>query len=164
MSDPVSIGLMIAGTAAAVGGSIYSANAAKQQAGYDASVAESNADRAENNAAQLLAENARRAVEFKQDYADFSKSQEVVRSKSGVYAYSGTPLEVAMRSGREADEELERRRYNASQGHRDREDQAAGLRANAINIRMGGGARQTAGYIQAGTSLLQGGAKVKRYW
>ena len=155
--------LMAASTALAVGGAIYSANAANTQAKYDASVQQGNADRAENNAAQLTAENARRAVEFREDYSDFAKSQEVVRSKSGVYAYSGTPLQVALQSGREADEELERRRYNAAQGRRDIEDRAAGFRADAINIRMGGRARRTAGYIQAGTSLLQGLERYDRY-
>lgn len=163
MSDPLSIGLMIAGTAAAVGGAIYSGNAANQQAGYNAQVAEGNADRAEIKAEQLVAENARRAVEFREDYSDFAKQQEVVRTKSGVYAYSGTPLQTAMRSAQEADEELERRRYNASQGRRDVEDQAAGFRANAVNIRMGGRAARTASYFQAGTALMSGAARVSRY-
>ena len=108
MSDPVTIGLMIASTAASVGGAIYSANAAKVGADYDASVSEANADRADVTAAQLVAENARRAVDFRADYSDFARSQEVARTKQGVYAYSGTALEVAMASAREADDELAR--------------------------------------------------------
>jgi hypothetical protein len=155
--------MMMASTAVAVGGAIYSANAAKVGADYDASVSEANADRADVSAAQLVAENARRAVDFREDYSDFARSQEVARTKQGVYAYSGTALEVAMASAREADDELARRAYNAAQGRRDTEDRAAGFRANAINIRIGGRARQTAGYIQAGTSLLQGAARVSRY-
>jgi hypothetical protein len=163
MADPLSIGLMIAGTAAAVGGTIYSANAAKQQAGYDASVSEGNAARADVTAEQIVAENARQEVDFRRDYTDFSKSQEVARTKSGVYAYSGTPLQVAMESGRNADDEIQRRRYNAEQGFRDTQDRAAGFRANAVNLRIGGRARQTAGYIQAGKSLMSGSERVSRY-
>jgi len=156
--------MMVAGTAMAVGGAIYAGNAANQQAGYNAQVAEGNADRAEIKANALVAENARRAVEFRRDYADFAKQQEVVWRKSGVVAETGTPFEVAMESGRKADEELERRRYNAAQGRRDIEDQAAGFRANAVNIRVGGRAAQTASYFQAGTALMGGAARVKRYW
>jgi hypothetical protein len=155
--------MMVASTAMSVGGAIYAANAAKQQADYNASVSEGNADRADIKAEALVAENARREVEFREDFRDFAKSQEVARRKSGVVAESGTALLVALESGREADEEIERRRYNAAQGYRDTKDQAAGFRANAVNIRIGGKAARTAGYIQAGTSLLQGGARIAKY-
>jgi hypothetical protein len=155
--------MMMASTAVAVGGAIYSANAAKVGADYDASVSEANAARADVTAAQLVAENARDAVGFREDFSDFARSQEVARTKQGVYAYSGTPLQVAMASAREADDELARRAYNAAQGRRDTEDRAAGFRANAVNIRIGGRARRTAGYIQAGTSLLRGLERYERY-
>jgi hypothetical protein len=163
MADPVSIGLMVAGTAMAAGGAIYSANAAKQQADYSAGVSNRNADTAEIKAETLVAENARREVEFVEDYTDFAKSQEVQRRKSGVVAETGTPMEIAMASAREADDEIQKRRYNAAQGYRDTMDQAAGYRANAVNIRIGGRARQTAGYVMAGTSLMSGAGKAYRY-
>ena len=163
MADPFSLSLMAAATVATVGAGIYSAVAADTEAKYDASVQQGNADRAENNAAQLTAENARRAVEFRENFFDYSKEQAVRRRKSGVEAESGSALLTALEAGREADEELERRRYNAAQGRRDIEDRAAGFRADAINIRMGGRAKRTAGYIQAGTSLLQGAERISRY-
>jgi hypothetical protein len=163
MSDPLTIGLMIAGTAASVGGAIYSANAAKVGAEHDADVSEANAARKDVTAAQLVAENARDAVRFRADYSDFAKSMEVQRTKSGVYAYSGTALEVAMASARNADDELARREYNAAQGRRDIEDQAAGLRVNAQLQLYGGRAERTARYINAGTSLLRGGARIAKY-
>lgn len=159
----LSTGLMVAGLAASVGGMIYSANAAKVGADYDADVSRANAARAKISAAQLVAENAQRAVKFRAEYSDFAKSQEVARRKSGVEAGTGTALEVAMASARNADDELARRAYNAAQGRRDLEDRAAGLYANAVNISIGGRAKRTAGYIQAGTSLLRGGARVAKY-
>ncbi len=159
----MAMALMVAGTALAVGGAIYSANAAKQQADYDASVAERNAESADIKAETLVAENARKEIDFIEDYTDFAKQQEVVRTKSGVYAYSGTPMQVAMKSAQEADKEIYLRRYNAEQGRRDTKDQAAGFRAHAVNVRIGGEAKRTAGYIQAGSSLMAGGAKIAKY-
>ena len=164
MSDPLTIGLLIGGTIASVGGAIYAGNAAAVGADYDASVQQGNAARLDNNAKQLTEENNRRAVEFRRDFTDFAKQQEVRRRKSGVVAESGTALATALESGRRADEELERRRYNAAQGRRDTEDQAAGFRANAINIQMGGRSQQTAAYLKAGKSLMAGGREVYRYW
>ena len=155
--------MMVASAAIAAGGAIYSANAAKQQADYNARVSEGNADRADIKAEALVAENKRREGDFVDEFFDFSKSQEVARRKSGVVAESGTPWLVAMESARNADEDIERRRYNAAQGYRDTKDQAASFRANAVNIRIGGEARQTAGYIQAGSSLLASGAKIAKY-
>tara|TARA_R110002020_G_scaffold305943_2_gene521892 strand:+ start:773 stop:1255 length:483 start_codon:yes stop_codon:yes gene_type:complete len=155
--------LMVASTALAVGGAIYSANAAKQQADYDASVAERNAESADIKAETLVAENARREIDFIEDYTDFAKQQEVLRRKSGVEAETGTSMLVAMKSAQEADKEIQHRRYNAEQGRRDTKDQAAGFRAHAVNVRIGGEARRTAGYIQAGTSLMSGASRIEKY-
>ena len=155
--------MMVASMAIAAAGSVYAANAAKQQADYNASVSNRNADSAEIKAKTLVGENDRREVEFREDFGDFAKSQEVQRRKSGVVAETGTPLLVALESGREADNEIQLRRYNAAQGYRDTMDQAAGYRANAINQRIAGKAARTAGYISATSSLLASGAKAAKY-
>ena len=155
--------MMVASLAAQVGGAIYAGNAAKQQADYDASVSDVNADSEKIKARVLKRQNAEASADFRKDFSYFSKTQGVKRRKSGVVAESGSPWLTAMESGREAARELQQMAWNAEHGIDATNRRAAMFGANAGILRIGGGTARTTANIYAGRSLLAGGYKLAQH-
>jgi len=122
---------------------------------YNASIAERNAEVAEQQGEQLVYANELEVEKFKDDFQDLQAATQQGYRYSGFVAGSGTPLKVAIENAAQADEEIAIRRYNAKVGKQQAEESALQQRMQGQLQRMYGKQARLAGYINAGSSLLQ---------
>lgn len=147
MSDPITAGLILAGTTMSAIGSIQQGKAAEQAAEYNAqtSMEQAAAARAEGEAeAQRLRREGRRNI----------GTMRASISKSGVTS-QGSPMLALAESAAMNELDVLNTRYSAQSSARASERQAGLQRAE-------GRSAKRAGLIGAGTSLLTGGAKASR--
>lgn len=138
----------IAGVLVSAAGAIYSGMQQKQAADYNAKVAENQAQSIQNKAMyeeQIHRERVRKIL----------SAQRSVFGASGLDTASGSPLLVREDSAMQGEMDAMAIRYGG-------DVEAANARSAANLYRMQGRTAQTAGFIQAGGSLLSGGAQVYR--
>lgn len=146
----VAVGITAAGTAASVGGAVYAGVAAKQQADYEADVANANATNAQNQA----------KVQEQQYRAQAAQKEGAVRAAYGAAGVTGqgSPLDIlgAQSLAQEQDALLIRARGQSQANAYQEQAAAAGMRGQASLI--GGGLNAAgAGLSGAGrTSILAG--------
>lgn len=142
--------LMLAGTAVSTISAIEQADAAKDRGRALAQMAEKDAA-LEREAAGKRAESIRRAGRAQQSEA------RAALSASGVEVSAGTPVRIQREIGRLAEEDaMEELLYGSRAGER-LEDQASMQRRAGRNA-------QRAGYLDAGGSVLSGGARAYDSW
>jgi len=122
---------------------------------YNAAINERNAQVAEQQGEQLVYANELEIEKFKDDFQDLQAATTQAFRYNGFVAGSGTPLKVALANAAEADEEIAIRRYNAKVGKQQTEESATQERMQGQLNRMYGRQARLAGYINAGSSLLQ---------
>jgi len=155
--------IIAAGVGSAVAGAVGSIASGKQQEAaykYNASINERNAQVAEMQGEQLVYANELEIERFKDDFQDLQAATTQAFRYNGFAAGSGTPLKIALANAAEADEEIAIRRYNAKVGKQQTEESATQERMQAQLNRLYGRQARTAGYINAGTSLLKAGAQM----
>ncbi len=148
-STGVEVALLIGAAVAAAGTaySVYAAGQAQQQAaGYNADVAENQAQAARNAAAvdeEASREKARR----------IQAAARATYGASGASQEEGSPLLVLMDNARQSELEVQRIRYSG-------ELAARGYQNEANRVRYEGAQAAQAGTIGAGISLLSSGASI----
>ena len=146
--ETIALIALAAGTAASVGGAVYSGVQAKQTAKQQSSQALINATIARESA-KAEAEDVRRRARY------MLGTQLAATGASGVQL-EGSPLMVMLDTAAEQELEAQRRLYAG-------ELTATGRTQEAENIRQRGQAAATASYIQAGSTLLTSGLQYERY-
>ncbi|WP_312252723.1 hypothetical protein [Stenotrophomonas sp.] len=136
--------------ALSAGAAIYQGEQQKDYNNYLAAQADADA-KAERGAAMVEAERIRKASKKQRSEAV------AALAASGVDVSSSTALKIDEEIARGAEEDA----YLTLTGGSDR---AARLNAEASGARYAGKQAQTAGYINAGTSLLNSGSNIGRGW
>lgn len=143
MYDP-GTALIVFSTLFTAGSALYQGQQAKKQADYNASVAEADAAAAKQKAEydeKMHRERVRRLL----------SSQRAAYGKSGV-DLAGSPLLMLQDTAKEGELDALAIRYGG-------DVEASRNRSEANLLRMQGRAARTSGYLQAGGTLLSGGAK-----
>ena len=161
MADPLTIAIL-AGSAVQAAGQIQAGKDAKAAHDYNAQVADRNAEAERINAERVEFLETAEVEKFRKNYADFADSQRMAFASNNVVTTSGTPLAVALQSATEAETEISNNIYNIKLGKQAREEAALNQELEGRLQRMYGRSAERAGYIQAGTSLLRGGADMYR--
>lgn len=131
----------VVATAASVGGSIYASQQAAKAEEYQADVAKVQGEQAQMAAESEAKDRARRSR--------YLLGQQLAAAGASGVAVEGSPLLAMVESG--VQEDLERRRI-LYKGYLS----ASGARSDAALARYQASSYRTAGYIQAGQSLLRG--------
>lgn len=161
MADPVTIGVMMAGSA------LLNARSAVQQ-GYAAKAAgEANAMMGERNAriAEQQAEQIKRSAEFdverfRSNFGELQASAETAYRFNGFVASEGTPALQVMENARQADEEIYTMRFNAATQQTAAMESATENRLQAKLDRMRGSQALKASRYAAAGSLLSGATQI----
>lgn len=139
--------MAVVSTVASTAAAVYTASQASDAQEYNAQVAE-----AQGAQAQLSAE---AEAEDRRRRARYLLGQQLVAAGSSGIALEGSPLLVMVDSGVQEDLEARRIRYKGYL-------EASGMRSQAALSRYQAGQTTTAGYINAGTSLLRGAGNTYR--
>jgi hypothetical protein len=167
MPAVVMVGIMAVGTIiSAVGMYAQSRAAAKAQedqadiamaqARHSATVANYNADRDEENAAQVRKKGEYDVELQKEKLRRLLGTQRLAFASSGVELSSGSPLEVMLQQTRDSELDIEATRYNTELEAKEYERKAWMGRYSALNTLKTGVATQDAGYSQAGATRTAG--------
>jgi len=148
MCDPVT--LMIAATAVTAGSSIMQGMQAKETADANAELARRQGA-ADQDAAVAQAEKIRKAGQQQAGQAN------AALAASGVSIGSGTPVLIDEQIYRDSESDAMNTILTGTRQQRSANDQAALLESQGQNA-------QTAGFLNAGASVLAGGAKVGKGW
>lgn len=157
--------LMIAsavGSAVSAVGSIQAGRDAKAAHDYNAQIADRNAEAERINAERVEFLETARVEKFRREYADFADAQRMAFAANNVSAATGTPLLLALQSEREAETEIRNNIYNIKLGKQARDEAALNQQLEGRLQRMYGQRAQSAGYMQAGRSLLSGASNMYR--
>lgn len=122
---------------------------------YNAAIDDRNAKVNEMQGDQLVLSSEVEIDQFQKDFEDVLAATSQAYRYNGFVAGTGTALDVAMENASEADREIRTRRYNASIGKQQAEESAVMNRLQGNLNRMYGRQARLAGYINAGSSLLQ---------
>lgn len=141
---------LVASTVLAAGGAAYSGQQQKKMANYQAAQAEADAD-ASKAAAKVEAERIRKAGREQAAAANASLAA------SGVETGEGTALRITSGITEDSEQDAYQTILNGA-------NSASRLQAQAQADRFSGNNAATAGYINAGSSLLSGGAKAYNGW
>ncbi|UTJ53346.1 hypothetical protein NLZ12_06385 [Klebsiella pneumoniae] len=141
---------LVASTVLAAGGAAYSGQQQKKMANYQAAQAEADAD-ASKAAAKVEAERIRKAGREQAAAANASLAA------SGVETGEGTALRITSGITEDSEQDAYQTILNGA-------NSASRLQAQAQADRFSGNNAATAGYIDAGSSLLSGGAKAYNGW
>lgn len=158
-SASASTALLALGTAASVGGTVFSVMAARQQAAYQAEVAENNAKTAERNAL-LASENTQLQI-MDQDFAAAQEMSALTtkQASSGFSLGSGSYALARKTQGQLAAQDRLRLRQSGQSTVNNLTQQAADFDASAGASRAAGANATTAGIFQVGSSLISGASK-----
>ena len=153
--------LMMASAAFSAIGAIEEGRAKARAYNYNAQINERNAEVAEQEGEQIVAENEVELLRFRRQFDDLNAATQQAFRYNGWIADSGTALKVAMANAAEADEEIAARRYNAKVGKQQKEESALQQRMQANLNQMYASAARTSGFMKAGGSLLSGYGRMK---
>lgn len=162
MGDPVTIGLIVASTAASAKASLDAGKAQQNAANFNAEVSERNAKAAEEQADVIKRNSELDIQKFSKDFGRLQASTQQAFRYNGFVATGGTPLKVARENAMEADQEIATRRYNAEVGQREQRESAVESRMQASLSRVTGDQARKASYYQAAGSLLGGASKARK--
>lgn len=144
------VALTAAASVLAAGGAIYSGQQQKKMSNYQAAQAEADAEAA-RSAARVEADRIRKAGRAQAAQANASLAA------SGVDTGEGTALRIQSNIVGDAEQDAYQTILNGT-------NQSARLNAQASADRISGRNASTAGYIDAGSTLLEGGAKAYNGW
>jgi len=150
------------GSAVSAIGSIQAGKDAKAAHDYNAQIADRNAEAERINAERVEFLETARVEKFRREYADFADAQRMAFAANNVSAATGTPLLLALQSEREAETEIRNNIYNIKLGKQARDEAALNQQLEGRLQRMYGQRAQSAGYMQAGQSLLSGASNMYR--
>lgn len=140
--------LTAAGGLVSAGGAILQGQAANAQAKYQATIQRQQAERERQIAAA-------QEEDFRRRQSRLMSARRAAAGASGIDPSTGSPLLASEDFA--AETELQALRIRSGG-----EARGTRLEQQAALTRAGGRARQTAGFIGAGTSLLQGGSRTAR--
>jgi len=144
------VALSATASALAAGGAVYSGQQQKKMANYQAAQAEADAD-ASKAAARVEAERIRKAGR------EQAAAANAAMAASGVETGEGTALRITSGVTEDAEQDAYQTILNGV-------NSSSRLQAQAQAARFSGSNASTAGYIDAGSSLLAGGAKAYNGW
>jgi len=98
---------------------------------YNKSIADRNADVADNRAQQRVFQAGQEVVAFREDFRALNDASAQAMRKNGVVATSGTALDVLMANAEEAEKDVQMIKYNAAA-------EASDLREKGVNERLRG--------------------------
>ena len=150
------------GSAVSAIGSIQAGKDAKAAHDYNAQIADRNAEAERINAERVEFLETARVEKFRREYADFADAQRMAFAANNVSAATGTPLLLALQSEREAETEIRNNIYNIKLGKQARDEAALNQQLEGRLQRMYGQRAQSAGFMQAGQSLLSGASNMYR--
>ena len=153
--------LMMASSAVSAIGAMQEGRARAKAHNYNAQINERNAEIAEQEGEQIIAQNEVELLRFRRQFDDLNAATQQAFRYNGWIASSGTALKVAMANAAEADEEIAASRYNAKVGKQQKEESALQQRMQANLNQMCASAARTAGFMKAGSSLLSGYGRMK---
>ena len=153
--------LMMASSAVSAIGAMQEGRARAKAHNYNAQINERNAEIAEQEGEQIIAQNEVELLRFRRQFDDLNAATQQAFRYNGWIASSGTALKVAMANAAEADEEIAASRYNAKVGKQQKEESALQQRMQANLNQMYASAARTAGFMKAGSSLLSGYGRMK---
>ena len=157
--------LMIAsavGSAVSAVGAIQAGKDAKAAHDYNAQIADRNAEAERINAERVEFLETARIEDFREQYEDFADAQGMAFARNGFTASTGTPLALQLASRMEAEKEIANNIYNIKLGKQAREQAALNQELEGRLQRMYGQRAQSAGFMQAGRSLLSGASNMYR--
>lgn len=134
----------------AAGGAVYSGQQQKKMSNYQAAQAEADAE-ASQKAARVEADRIRKAG------ARQAAAANAAMAASGVETGEGTALRITSGITEDSEQDAYQTILNGA-------NSASRLQAQAQADRFSGNNAATAGYINAGSSLLSGGAKAYNGW
>lgn len=155
--DPVTA-MMIGGTLLSAVGQIQQGNAAAEASRYNAKVSEMNATMSERRAKDALARGAREEQQKRQQVAQLKGKQIAASAANGVDLTFGSPLDTITDTAVLGELDALTIRKNTANENYDYRVQAVNGRADAALSRMNADASQTAGYLNAGATILGGAA------
>lgn len=151
MCDPLTVGLVAGGASLLSGaGAVFSGLQQKKMGDYQAAQAEADAQAAQAQA-RVEADRIRKAGKAQAAQANASLAA------SGVETGEGTALRITSGIAGDAEQDAYQTILNGY-------NQSSRLNAQAQADRIGGRNAATAGFIQGGSSVLAGGAKVYSGW
>ena len=150
-----SLGGMSAGTAAlvdlALAGTAMSAVGSMRQANATAAANKYNANVAQQRAKAMKVQGQYQADKLKREKARMLGRQRALYAHSGVLPGTGTPLEVLSDTASMYEQDIANAKYNSQVGIGQQYGESSYLRKQA-------GSAKTAGYLNAGSTLLTGTA------
>jgi hypothetical protein len=153
--------LMMASSAVSAIGAMQEGRARANAYNYNAQINERNAEIAEQEGEQIIAQNEVELLRFRRQFDDLNAATQQAFRYNGWIASSGTALKVAMANAAEADEEIAASRYNAKVGKQQKGESALQQRMQANLNQMYASAARTSGFMKAGSSLLSGYGRMK---
>lgn len=148
--------LAVIGTIASIGGTVLSAVGAIQQGKYQQATAEAQAKAEERRAQEEQAGAQREAIRRGREARYVLSRQLAVSASSGGSASDSTVLNLMANTAREGDYQSQSAVYEGTM-------RGQGLQYQAGIDRMAGQQARTAGYINAGSSILGGIASFAKY-
>ena len=166
MADPGTWALILAGTATAAGaiGSIRQGNATSASDQYQAQVADNNAKIAEQNAQYATEAGGIKAQDVQQRGRVQQGKIKAAQAASGIDVNSGSAPMVRAGQAVETGVDAARTEHDAALQAYGYRTQASNFQAQSQVDRMGASNAQTAGYFQAGGTILSGASSLGYKW
>lgn len=155
----VGLALTVGATVIGAAGAIQSGNAAAKASNYNARVQEMNARLSERRGRDAIERGAIEEQRKRAQVAQIKGQQRVAMAANGVDLSFGSPLDVMVDSAVLGELDALTIRSNAYREAYDHEVDAVNQRAGATLSRMNASAAKTAGYFDAFSTILTGGAK-----
>ena len=156
MGIEVAIAAAVVSTIAASINARAAGQAQQNAYNYNADVNDRNADASDIAAEQFIQAEELQIVKFQNQYTELAQQTSMAASHNGWLADSGTPLKIALANAQEADNEINIKRYNASVGKQELEEQGVQSRMQGTLNRMYGREARRAGTAKSNQALLSG--------
>ena len=161
MCDPVSA-LAITAAVVSATGSVYGGLAANQQGKYEQRVADANAKLAASQANDAAERGALEARNYQRRVAHTQGRQQAAMAANGIDTNFGSALDVQRDTAMIAREDAQTIYDNAGNEIQGFDISANNYRAQGAAARARGSAAKTAGFIEAGSTLLGGASQFGR--
>ncbi|HEY7824469.1 MAG TPA: hypothetical protein VIG24_16630 [Acidimicrobiia bacterium] len=156
--------LMIASTVVSAGAAVQQGNAAAASGRYNAQVAEMNATLADRRAKDAIERGAVEEQQKRAEVAQLQGRQKAAMAANGVDLTFGSPLDTLVDTAVLGDLDALTIRQNSAREAYDFNVQGMNSRADATLSRANARSAKTGGYLNAGATVLGGGASAYKQY